>query len=165
VLLGGVAVGLALALCAQLVHHYRNELVAHEWFVGPLTKLYAAIGRPLTPAWDLDAYEIRQLGAAAPAAPGGALVIRASVKNGAPRPQPIPVIQLTLQDRYGNRLAARALEPREYLVGRPTSRLLGAGERVDTEIAVADPGQNAVGFELDTCLHAANGALRCASER
>jgi hypothetical protein len=160
-----VAAALALALVGQMVNYYRGDLVAHGWFAGPLTRLYAALGAPITPNWDVDAYEIRQLGAAAPASANGTLVIRASVKNGAPRAQPVPVIQLTLQDRYGNRLASRALEPREYLAPGSGRTLLAAGERVDTEIAVADPGHNAVGFEIDTCLHASNGALRCAAER
>ncbi len=152
---------LVLALLAQVVHHYRGDLVLDAAFAAPLTRLYAALGAPITPNWDLAAYEIRQLGAAAPSAPGGALLIRASVKNGASHPQPVPVIELTLEDRYGNRLASRALEPREYLAPGSARTTLAAGERIDTEIAVADPGQNAVGFELDTCMHTASGALRC----
>jgi predicted Zn finger-like uncharacterized protein len=152
---------LVLALLAQIVHHYRGDLVLDAAFTAPLTRLYAALGAPITPNWDLAAYEIRQLGAAAPSAPGGALLIRASVKNGASRPQPVPVIELTLEDRYGNQLASRALEPREYLAPGSARTTLAAGERVDTEIAVADPGQDAVGFELDTCVHTASGALRC----
>ncbi|MGB8327865.1 MAG: hypothetical protein WCE48_09840, partial [Steroidobacteraceae bacterium] len=57
------------------------------------------------------------------------------------------------------------LEPREYLAAGSARTALAAGERVDTEIAVVDPGQNAVGFEMDTCVHGANGGLRCAGER
>lgn len=158
------SVVLALVLVGQVVHHYRADLVSAGWMARPLTRLYAALGKPITPNWDVDAYEIRQLGAAASASPGGALLIRASVKNGASRPQPVPVIELTLEDRYGNRIATRALEPKEYLAPGSDRTTLAAGERVDTEIAVADPGQSAVGFELDTCVHAANGALRCAGE-
>jgi hypothetical protein len=158
-----VSAALVLLLLAQVIHHYRGDLVAHGWFAGPLTQLYAKLGMPITPDWDVEAYEIRQLGAAAPATPGGSLVIRASVKNGAPRTQPVPVIQLTLQDRYGNRLGSRALEPGEYLASGSARTTLAPGERVDTEIAVADPGQSAVGFEIDTCLHRSNGTLRCAS--
>jgi len=152
---------LVLALLAQVVHHYRGDLVLDAAFAAPLTRLYAALGAPITPNWDVAAYEIRQLGAAAPSAPGGSLLIRASVKNGASHPQPVPVIELTLEDRYGNRLASRALEPREYLAPGSARTTLAAGERIDTEIAVADPGQSAVGFELDTCVHTASGALRC----
>jgi predicted Zn finger-like uncharacterized protein len=156
---------LALALLGQITHHYRNDLASQDWFAASVGKFYAAIGRPLTPNWDPRSYEIRQLGAATPTRPGGPLLIHASLKNNASRSQPAPVVRLTLQDRYGNRLAARALEPREYLTPGSARTALAAGERVDTEIAVVDPGRNAVGFEMDTCVHGANGALRCASER
>ncbi|MGB8326299.1 MAG: zinc-ribbon and DUF3426 domain-containing protein, partial [Steroidobacteraceae bacterium] len=105
---------LALALLGQVTHHYRNDLASQDWFAATVGRFYAAIGWPLTPNWDPRSYEIRQLGAATPTRPGGPLLIHASLKNNASRSQPAPVVRLTLQDRYGNRLAARALEPREY---------------------------------------------------
>jgi hypothetical protein len=70
-----------------------------------------------------------------------------------------------LQDRFGSEVGMRALEPREYLHAAPGNNdLLGAGQRVDAEIAIVDPGKDAVGFEIDVCLRDPDG-LRCANEQ
>jgi hypothetical protein len=75
------------------------------------------------------------------------------------------LLRLTLQDRFGSEVASRALEPREYLHAEPASNaLLGAGQRIDAEIAIVDPGKDAVGFEIDVCLRDPNG-LKCANEQ
>src|SRR5688572_21826979 len=130
------SVVLSLALAAQIVHFNRQAL-ARNPSIGPaLSHLYAALGAGLSPAWNLDAYQIRQWGAAADAQAGGTLKVRASVFNGAEHAQPYPVLRLTLQDRFGGRVGSRDLEPDEYLHSSTTApRLLGAGERVDAEIA------------------------------
>src|SRR6267142_2103703 len=58
----GAAVAL-LVLLAQIVNHYRDQLAATARLHRPLTRLYASLGVPLVPRWDLRAYEVRQLGA------------------------------------------------------------------------------------------------------
>jgi hypothetical protein len=35
---------------------------------------------------------------------------------------------------------------------------------VDAEVALDDPSNAAVGYEIDACLTASNGGVRCASE-
>jgi hypothetical protein len=127
--------------------------------------IYAALGSELLPAWDVDAYELRQWGAAADPDSSGTLRVRASLLNGADHAQPFPLLRLTLQDRFGSEVGSRALEPREYLHSAPASNeLLGAGERIDAEIAIVDPGKDAVGFEIDVCLRDPDG-LKCANEQ
>src|SRR5262249_44659280 len=54
---------LALLLTIQIVHHYRHDLATNPTLNGPLTSIYAVLGIPLVPRWDLNAYEVRQLGA------------------------------------------------------------------------------------------------------
>jgi hypothetical protein len=74
------------------------------------------------------------------------------------------VLRLTLQDRYGGRVGSRDFEPGEYLHSAPTANeLLGAGQRVDADIAIVDPGKEAVGFEMDVCLRDATN-LKCAAD-
>jgi len=162
----GIAAGvLALLLAAQIVHRYRNELAASPALNGPLTAVYAALGAPLAPRWDPAALDVRQLGAIAEADASGQLLVRASIRNEAARAQPMPLLRLTLQDRYGKRLASRDLAPREYLGERVGARdFLAAGQRVDAEVAVLDPGSNAVGFEVDACLPNGRGGVACASD-
>jgi hypothetical protein len=159
------AVFLLLLLGAQAVHHWRNDLAALPALNAPLTQTYAAFGFKLTPRWDLGAYEIVQLGAESDASTGSAINVRLSITNRATRPQPAPIVRLTLLDRYGKRLAARDLAPQEYLKTPPPRGFLSAGERADSQVSVLDPGPQASSFELDVCLPEASGSLRCANDR
>jgi predicted Zn finger-like uncharacterized protein len=162
--LAGSAV-LGLLLIVQLVHANRQSLVRSPVFGPAVGAIYATLGSELSPAWDVDAYELRQWGAAADPDSSGTLRVRASLLNGADHAQPFPLLRLTLQDRFGSEVGSRALEPREYLHSAPASNeLLGAGERIDAEIAIVDPGKDAVGFEIDVCLRDPDG-LKCASEQ
>jgi len=156
---------LAVLFIAQLINHYRDDLAASAHWHRPLTALYASFGITLEPRWDLAAYEVHQLGASAPAQASGELTVRASVKNDAGQAQPLPLLRVTLLDRFGKRLAARDVPPRAYLVGVPAAgALLPAGERVDAQMAFVDPGRDAVGFEIDACLPGPSARVRCAND-
>jgi predicted Zn finger-like uncharacterized protein len=156
---------LALLLVGQIAHHYRATLAEIDWVRPPLTAIYAALGMPLVPHWDVSAYEVRQLGAVAGPENPGALTVRASIKNTAPMRQPLPLLRVTVQDRFGNRVGARDVPPRAYLPKASAERLyLAAGQRVDAEIAFADPGASIVGFEIDACLEDAAGRISCAND-
>jgi predicted Zn finger-like uncharacterized protein len=159
-------IGAALALlllAAQVINHYRDELAATARFNRPVTALYSALGVQLAPHWDLHAYDVRaSLDAAARA---GLLTVRASVKNAASQPQPLPLLRVTLQDRFGNPIAARDVAPRFYVPrAMPASSFLSGGQRIDAEMAFVDPGANAVGFEIDACLPASGGGVACAND-
>ncbi|MEZ5460153.1 MAG: zinc-ribbon and DUF3426 domain-containing protein [Steroidobacteraceae bacterium] len=157
---------LALLFAAQLVHQQRESLVAWPALSGPLSRFYAAIGQPIELRGDLRAYDVRQLGAFAPPDAAGTLLVRASLRNLSPRPQPMPLLRVTLQDRYGNRIASRDLTAEEYQqrpAGTAPEALLAAGARLETAVQLVDPGGNAVGFELDVCL-AEGSATRCAND-
>lgn len=157
---------LALALVAQLIHQQREALVAWPRLAGPLSAFYASIGQPIALRGDLAAYDVRQLGAVAAPDTAGTLLVRASLRNLSPRPQPMPLLRVTLQDRYGNRIASRDLTAAEYEQrprGRAPRALLAAGARLETAVQLVDPGGNAVGFELDACL-SERGTTRCAND-
>ncbi|MFO1455089.1 MAG: zinc-ribbon and DUF3426 domain-containing protein [Steroidobacteraceae bacterium] len=157
---------LALALGAQLVHLYREELVAVPALREPLTAIYASLGRPLQPRWDLAGYELRQQGVVAEPVAAGTLTVRASIRNGAGRAQPAPLLRVTLQDRFGNRIATRDLTPREYggAAAIAPAPMLAPGQRIDAEVSLLDPGGEAVGFELDVCLRRTDAAVVCAND-
>jgi predicted Zn finger-like uncharacterized protein len=161
-------VGTALAavlLIVQVINHYRDELAASARFNHPLTAVYGSLGIHLFPHWDLRAYDVRQLGASGDAAGAGLITVRASIKNGASQPQPLPLLRVTLQDRFGNRIAARDVAPKAYLPSAmPASSFLSAGQRIDAQMGFADPGPNAVGFEIDACLPASAGVIACAND-
>ncbi|MBS0364528.1 MAG: zinc-ribbon and DUF3426 domain-containing protein [Proteobacteria bacterium] len=160
----GSAVAL-LVLVLQVVNHRREDLAARPAFNHVLTSVYAALGAPLVPHWDVHAYDVRQLGASVDTAGAGLITVRASIQNSGHKAQPLPLLRVTLQDRFGNRVAARDVEPRSYLpAALSPAALLDAGQRIDTQMSFVDPGKDAVGFELDACLAAAGGALTCASD-
>ena len=158
----GVAL-LALALVAQVVHYYREPL-SESPLVGPaLSAFYARIGLPVEQHWDLAGYDVRQWGAQSEET-AGVLRLRASIVNRLTRGQPYPLLRVTLEDRFGSRVGRREFTPSEYLPGRAAPRgLLAPGARADADLSLADPGNQAVGFELDVCL-VRHGALACGAD-
>ncbi len=162
-LAGSVVLGLLLVL--QVLNHWRDALASSPALSAPLGRLYASIGVPLDPHWNLAAYDIRQQGAASDPSDNHVIRVRLSVSNRAPRPQPAPWLRLTLLDRYGKPIAARDLAPSEYWPpGSSPRSFLAHDERVDSEVAVRDPGNDSASFELDVCLKSARGAVRCAGD-
>jgi predicted Zn finger-like uncharacterized protein len=146
------AAALLLVLAGQLVHHFRETLAANELAGPAVSALYQRLGQPIEPHWDLAAYDVRQWGAASDQVPG-ALRLRASIVNRATRAQPCPLLRVTLLDRFGGHVARREFTPAEYLPSHPAGAApIAAGARADAELSVADPGSQAVGFELDVCL-------------
>jgi predicted Zn finger-like uncharacterized protein len=156
---------LAVGLAAQGVHHYRAELAATALLHGPLSALYQTLGLPLAPRWNITDYEIRQLGAITDGAAGGELLVRASISNHATHDQPLPLLRIVMQDRFGNRVAGRDLRPAEYLgPGAPPVSLMRPGQRVDVQVALRDPGQAATGFEVDACMAGRDHTVTCAND-
>jgi predicted Zn finger-like uncharacterized protein len=155
----------ALLLLGQIVNHYRDELAATARFNRPLTALYGALGVHLVPRWDVHAYDVRQLGASVEPGGAGLITVRASIKNGAQHPQPLPLLRVTLQDRFGNRIASSDVAPRFYLPAAvPATSFLSGGQRIDAEMGFVDPGASAVGFEIDACLPSSGGGVTCAND-
>jgi predicted Zn finger-like uncharacterized protein len=157
------AVAAALLLLVQMVHHSRQQLVAQEWAQPALTSIYSMFGVTLEPSWDLAAYDLRQLGGEATPESADHIVVRASVHNRASHSQPMPMIRVRLQDRFGNSLATHAIEPLDYLHAKPPSRMK-PDQRMDVELIVEDPNHQAVGFELDACLPDAKRQLHCSND-
>ncbi len=160
---GGVAL-LALVLIVQILHLNRQSLVLNPTFGPAAVKVYGWFGATLMPRWDLTAYTVTQLGAEAEGS-DGRLRVRLSVQNESSRVQPLPLLRLTLQDRFGNAVATRDLEPADYLPKRVADqRLLEPDQRIDTELHVIDPGRAAIGFEIDACLRGEGGTIGCAND-
>ncbi len=158
------AAAAALALVFQMVNHNRDALAANPGFNGPLNSLYGALGVRLYPHWDLKAYDVRQLGATAGDTGNGVISVRATIKNASAAAQPLPLLRVILQDRFGNRVAMRDVAPVAYMSAPPPpAALMSAGQRVDAEVGFADPGTDAVSFEIDVCLPA-RGGVACAND-
>jgi predicted Zn finger-like uncharacterized protein len=154
---------LLVAMLAQVTHYYRQELVRHPALGKALSEVYDRLGVPLSPNWDLAAYELRQWGDSSGAATDDRMSIRASLTNRAAFAQPHPILRLELDDRFGDSIAVRDLEPAEYLKN-PTeaSRLLAPSASTEAEILILNPGPDSVGYRLDVCLRESPTQLRCA---
>jgi len=146
--------------------------------------LYAVLGQPLSPALNVLAYTVTE-GRVDAAAEPGALRVSAIITNRTGKPQARPLLQVTLEDRYGAPIGRRAFHPEEYVAapaigtattGTATGTPMGTSSSAATAIPqlpprgvlpvaveVADPGNEAVGFKLDICIEA-EGVLHCASD-
>ncbi len=156
---------LAVLLLLQALNHWHSALAASAIWGGPVSRLYAALGMPVQPHWNLGAYDVRQEGAQTDASNEQVIRVRLSLANRAPRAQPTPLLRLTLLDRYGKRIAQRDLTPADYWPkGRSPERFLASDERIDSEIAVRDPSAASASFELDVCLRDLRGAVHCAGD-
>jgi predicted Zn finger-like uncharacterized protein len=154
---------LLVAMLAQVTHYYRQDLVRHPTLGTVLREVYGRLGVPLSPNWDLSAYELRQWGNGSNAATDDRMSIRASLTNRAAFAQPHPILRLELDDRFGEPIAVRDFEPGDYL-RNPTeaSRLLGPSASTEAEILILNPGSDSVGYRLDVCLRESPTQLRCA---
>jgi predicted Zn finger-like uncharacterized protein len=156
---------LVLLLALQAINHWRDALAATPTWSAPINRLYAGIGVPLDPHWNLAAYDIRQQGAASDPGDSRVIHVRLSVANREQRAQPVPMLRLTLLDRYGKAIAARDLSPAEYWpAGHVARGFLAPDERIDSEVAVRDPTADSASFELDVCLKSPRGIVRCAGD-
>lgn len=155
---------LVLLLIVQTVHHYRSDLARHPQIGAPLMSLYGALGLPLTPEWELHAYEIKQWGVLSDPEAPGTLRVRASITNRADFAQPYPLLKLVLEDRWGDQVRAREFEPAEYLdPGTSADRLLAPQQQASAIITIVDPGPDAEGFRFDACLRGRAGPV-CAAD-
>jgi predicted Zn finger-like uncharacterized protein len=152
---------LVLALAAQLVHHYRQDLVRDARLGPPLRAAYERLGLALPPGTDLAALELRQSGEESRA--NGRLEVRARLTNRAAFEQPYPILRLQFEDRFGSVVAGRDFEPAEYLKDpAQAAGTLAPGASSETELLLADPGVEAVGYRLDVCLRESPAVLYCA---
>lgn len=78
-----------------------------------------------------------------------ALLVNATMANGATQPQPFPSVQLVLLDTGGRAIAQRVFEPGEYLdASIDLDRGMDPGVPVHFALEVAGAGDDAVGFEF-----------------
>jgi hypothetical protein len=93
-----------------------------------------------------------------------ALRVRLSLANHGAQAQALPLLRLTLLDRYGKAVSRGELQPAQYLPQELHGlQFIARDQRIDTEVRVQDPTQQASSFELDVCIAAAAG-LRCAGD-
>jgi len=144
-----LALLLAAALTAQ-VGYYRFDSLSKRQ---PWRSLYARICPllhcQLPEMVDLQAIHTANLVVRSHPKVAGALVVDAVLLNTAPYPQPFPSLLLRFSDLKNNPVASRKFTPREYLQGELAGRKqMPSGNPVHIAIEIADPGSDAVNYEL-----------------
>lgn len=152
VLLALAILALLVLLVAQIVHAQRFQLARHP-VAGPyLEQLYAALGLPLQPPADLAALKVSRTEVNSHTEHPPALLLTAVLQNTGADPQPWPELHVDLQDRWGDTVGARYFSAREYLRAPAVAeQALQPGARVGIQLAIADPGSAAVGFQVEPC--------------
>jgi hypothetical protein len=156
----------ALLLITQLIHQQREELATNPRLTGAMQRTYAALGLPLWPAWDLRAYELRSSEAVADRSSPGALDVLARIVVVGNVRVGLPLVRITLRDRFGKPLGTRVFEPDEYLARNPRPQEpVSPGTAIPVEISLRDPGRDAQGFDVDVCLMTRRDGVTCRGER
>lgn len=153
---------LGTGLGAQLVHHNRENLAAHPQYGKQIRSVYALINKPVFPAWDLEAYEIRGWEAISGESGEGLLDIRAQLAVTGKQAMGEPLIKIVLKDRWGKEVTSQVFTPEQYSKGmRPPNGLIPSGAIVPIRLTITDPGTRAQNFELTVCLPRETDGPQC----
>jgi predicted Zn finger-like uncharacterized protein len=154
----------ALVLGGAWAHSERGRLLRHPLGQAVLGPVYGLLGIEANPAWSPGGLRVvRSAAVADPDAPGS-LRVTAEFRNSADFGQPYPVLRVTLEDRWGQKVESRDFTPSEYRETHVAGRLMRSGERVQASVSLPDPGARADGFRLDLCLEGPGRQLVCSTE-
>ena len=155
---------LGMALVGQLVHANRDHL-ARDPAVGTLVvNAYQALALPIVAPTDLGAMAIARTEVTSHPLYDGVLYITATITNDATFPQPLPLLRVRLDDRWGEPHGTRMFTPAEYLrTAPPTGARAEPGRSYAIALEVLDPGNDAVGYALAPCL-AMGTAIICSGD-
>jgi len=143
------SIALLLLMGAQLAWAWREPLLADPRVLAAAKAACERIGCTLPTVADrsrilLLARDVRPH----PSVPH-ALIISATLSNGAAFAQPYPTVEITLSDINEKRIALRRFAPSEYVGDlRALADGLPAGGTAGLSLEVEDPGNNAVAFEF-----------------
>lgn len=156
------AVFAAIALAAQAIHYFRDDLAADPRYSELLHNTYQRLGLTLSPQWPLGAYEIRDARAIAGNTRPDALDMVAEIAIAGTEPVGLPLLRVVLRDRWNNTVASGVFEPAQYLAEAPPAfQLYAPGTVIPVSISLQDPGAEAQGYEIDVCMPNRQHGLQC----
>ncbi len=158
------AIGLLLMLGLQFMHQSRQALATIPAFNSIVGPAYRALGKPLTPAWDISGWRFEQTKNSVDET-DQLLTIYTRIGNKSDEALPYPLVHVSMTDRFEDIIGSRVLEPGEFLAANADPRkLVAPGNTFDAVISVESPSDEATGFKLNVCYRLASGNLRCATE-
>ncbi|WP_303907013.1 DUF3426 domain-containing protein [Thiohalomonas denitrificans] len=137
------------ALGGQYAYFSRDRLALQAQWRPYLEVLCEIAGCDLPPRRELRAIELIDHAVQSHPRRDGALLIKATLLNGAEFPQPYPDVEVVMMDIEQRPVASRRFVPAEYLAGRSPDALFAAGQETHLILEVVDPGPQAVSFEFD----------------
>ena len=163
----GIAAGiaaLALLLVGQYIHQARDSLATIPAFNSVVGPMYRAIGKPLSPDWDITGWRF-EVTKGSTDEESGALTVFSRVGNTSDTALPYPLIGISLTDRFEETIGSRVLDPADYLSNDLDPRkLVQPGNTFNAVITIEAPSEEATGFKLNVCYRETGGSLRCAIE-
>ncbi len=156
------AAALALLLCAQVVHAYRETLATCGTLGESLISLYEVVGAPITPLWDVNGWQFH----ATHGSTGGAddvLTISTTLTNASEQALPYPLLHVALTDRYEEILASQLLRAGQYLEIRSVDGHIASGDKLQVKVTIAPLAPQAEGFKLNVCYPLSATTVRCAT--
>jgi predicted Zn finger-like uncharacterized protein len=161
----GIAAGiaaLALLLVGQYVHQARDSLATIPAFNSVVGPVYRAIGKPLSPDWDITGWRF-EVTKGSTEEEDGALTVFSRIGNTSESALPYPLIGISLTDRFEETIGSRVLDPADYLSRDLDPRkLVQPGNTFNAVITIEAPSEDATGFKLNVCYRETGGSLRCA---
>ena len=138
-----------LGLPGQYLVYQFDTLARDDRYRPLLAQLCPLLGCVLPPQYDLGQIRSSNLIVRSHPAVGNALVVDAIITNTADFSQPFPALELQFSDLAGNIVAGRQFQPSEYLAGEATGLTdMPSRQPVHVGIAIVDPGQQAVNYQL-----------------
>lgn len=140
---------LGAVLVAQIVFLVPSAVAGHESLRPVASVLCRLSGCELPPRQALDQLRLASRDVRAHPSVPGALIISATLVNGASFTQAYPVLEISLGNLQGDQVALRRFPPSAYL---PESVDISEGmapdARVQVSLEVVDPGEAAVAFRF-----------------
>ncbi len=148
-----IALGLVLtfSLITQLAYFYRDVLADYPQLRPFIVDICTELGCVIHSRADVSRIELIQPTGIAPhPRTANALRLRATMVNRAPKPQPYPMMEVTLTDSAGRVLSRRTFAPNEYLEQSMTSAAeMLPNFAVSALLDVTNPDGKAVGYQID----------------
>ena len=139
---------LGVALALQLFLAQRAQLAADAGSRPFATAVCSVLGCTVPPWREPSAWTMLSRDVAPSASEPGVLEVTAAFRNQARWPQPLPVLTLSLTDRHGRVVAARAFTPDEYQSsGMPS--VVASGEAAQVHLRVREPDTDIVAFSFE----------------
>lgn len=145
-----INLGLIALLATQFVYFNRYDLAQYVELRPALEEMCQYAGCDIPPQRDVTKITLmnRELRSHPDAA--NALLVTATLVNGASFRQPYPLLQLNLSDFSGRTVAMRHFLPAEYMSkSMDIQSGMLPGQPVEVSLELADPGKAAVGFEFN----------------